>query len=79
MPLGKRTSEYSYPVVMPDGETIRVVLRGEDGELIYPEPGGQAIGVLSMIGLLEGILEQLQIMNIHLAAVTGESIASVED
>jgi len=74
MPLGRRTEPYSTSVVMAEDETVATVLRNEDGELIYPLAGGQAVGVLEMTELLEGILAQLQIMNAHLAVLTGEDI-----
>ncbi len=74
MPLGKRTTSYSTPVVLPDDSTVRTVLRNEDGGIVYPDLGGQAIGVMSMIGLLESILHELTTMNVHLAALSGEKI-----
>jgi len=74
MPLGRREEPYSTSVVMAEDETVATVLRNEDGELVYPLEGGQAVGVLEMTELLEGILAQLQIMNAHLAVLTGEDI-----
>ena len=79
MPLGKRTADFSTPVVMPDGETIRVAFRTEDGEVVYALGGGQAPGILDMMVLLQDIQHELQINNAHLAAMTGEQIARVED
>ena len=79
MPLGKRTADFSTPVVMPDGETIRVAFRTQDGEVVYALEGGQAIGILDMMVLLQDIQRELQITNAHLAAMTGEQIARVED
>jgi len=79
MPLGKRSAEYSQPVVLPDDETVRVVLRNQDGSLVYPEEGGQAPGVLAMTDLLSDIRDELRLIRAHLAILTGEEIASVED
>ena len=79
MPLGKRTADFSTPVVLPDGETIRVAFRTEDGEVVYALGGGQAPGILDMMVLLQDIQRELQIANAHLAAMTGEQFARVED
>jgi len=74
MPLGRRTEPYSTSVVMAEDETVATVGRNEDGELIYPLPGGQAVGVLEMTELLEGILDELKQIRAHLAVLTGEDI-----
>ena len=79
MPLGKRDARYSTPVVLPDDETVRVVQRRADGSIAYPEEGGQAPGVLAMIDLLKEIRDALTVTNAHLAILTGEEIASVEE
>ena len=79
MPLGKRTADFSTPVVMPDGETIRVAFRTQDGEVVYALGGGQAPGILDMMVLLQDIQRELQITNAHLAAMSGEQFARVED
>ena len=79
MALGKRTAAFSTPVVLPDGETVRVAFRTEDGEVVYALGGGQAPGILDMMVLLQDIRRELQINNMHLAAITGEHFATVED
>ncbi|GAG31813.1 unnamed protein product, partial [marine sediment metagenome] len=75
MALGKRSADYSTPVVLPDGETIRVAFRTEDGEVVYALGSGQAPGILDMMVLLQDIQRELQVANTHLAAITGEQIA----
>ena len=77
MPLGKRTADYSTPVVLPDGETVRVAFRTEDDEVVYALLGGQAPGILDMMNLLVGIQRELRTMNIHLAALSGERITEI--
>ena len=52
---------------------VGVEQRDIDGNRALSD-GGHAPGVLSMVDLLGGILEQLQIMNAHLAILTGEDI-----
>ena len=79
MALGKRTADYSTPVVLPDGETLRVAFRTEDGEVVYALGQGQAPGILDMMVLLQDIQRELQIANAHLAAMSGEQFARVED
>ena len=79
MPLGKRTAAFSTPVVLPDGETVRVAFRTQDDEVVYALLGGQAPGILEMMVLLQDIQRELQIANAHLAAMTGEQFIRVED
>ncbi len=44
---------------------------------MYALPGGQAVGILEMLHVLDDIRRELRTMNIHLAALSGERITEI--
>ena len=64
---------------MTSQEELIAIRKAAQAHTAATEEGGQAAGVWNAVMLLERVFRELKITNAHLAILTGEEIASVED